>query len=540
MAPLNYRSHLTILESSASRYATSAVFHIPQLSPREGSAATQWQSVTYQRFHHDVEHFAKYWSRTLNADSVPHRSVVGIWLGGMTYTDVLHIYGLTRAGYIPQLFSLRLPNPAVVFELLQKADAKALIYDSSFAAVLSGCPVPTHLAVQFDEVDCWTEPLPALPSSHRDDEKVFIFHTSGSTSGSPKLVPCSYRWLGSMIDKSSQVCRPQNPARQDVSVWMGSMCHIAQSFMLIGALQHGSCVIQPSKIGFSSEELVDMVERCKLNRLNQFSTFLGMHIRHSRTDPKLLALLRNLDEVVYSGLALPHDEEEWALKNGVNVKNLFGSTECGAMMISNGGCGPSAPLLRPLDGVAYGFFPIAPAAQNESGHTTTAQMVELVILAESGDCPDVSLRSSDGHFHTGDLFQDAGNGAYISRGRDDDWIKSENSLRCDTKAIEDNVRATCGSLIEECIVVGNRRPSPALFVECADGVDHTKLKRDILRKTRQFHSRRYLHERITSPDMIVVVPRGTLPRTATKGNIRRKAVEEAYKVELDRLYGVTD
>jgi len=125
---------------------------------------------------------------------------------------------------------------------------------------------------------------------------------------------------------------------------------------------------------------------------------------------------------------------------------------------------------------------------------------------------------------------------YSFCGRNDDWIKSENSLRCDTKAIEDNVRATCGELIEDCIVVGTGRPSPALFVEPAAGVDHNKLKREIIRKTRPFHSRRYLHERITSPELIIIVSSKSLPRTVTKGNIRRRAVEEAYELHLDTVY----
>jgi acyl-coenzyme A synthetase/AMP-(fatty) acid ligase len=317
---------------------------------------------------------------------------------------------------------------------------------------------------------------------------------------------------------------------------MGSMCHIAQTFMLIGTLQHGSCVIQPTKIGFSSEELIDMIHRCQLNRLNQFSTFLSIHLRNSRQNRKLLGYLQSLDQIILSGLSLPREDEDWAYKNGLNLKNLFGSTECGAMLLSMGGKGRDAPLLRPIPGTSYGFLPIDADTEIESGHKTSAQMLELVILSSSGDCPDASLRSSDGHFHTGDLFQEMMPGSYAFRGRNDDWIKSENSLRCDTKAIEDNIRATCGDLIEECIVVGTGRPSPALFVEPAPGVDYGKLKRDIIRKTRQFHSRRYLHEQITNPKLIMVVPSGSLPRTATKGNIRRKAVEEAYQAELDKIY----
>ena len=194
-------------------------------------------------------------------------------------------------------------------------------------------------------------------------------------------------------------------------------------------------------------------------------------------------------------------------------------------------------LLQALPGTSYRFDSIVP---DQTGvHQSSGILHELVILSDSPDCPDVSLRSSDGHFHTGDLFQEILPGWWVSRGRDDDWIKSENSLRCDTKAIEDHARAVCPGLIAECIVVGSGRPSPVMFIEPAADVDHNKLKKEILRKTRHFHSRRYLHERITSSDMIVIVPRQTLPRTSTKGNIRRKAVEETFKDVIDRIFATT-
>jgi len=206
----------------------------------------------------------------------------------------------------------------------------------------------------------------------------------------------------------------------------------------------------------------------------------------------------------------------------------------GGMLLS-GESEKNKALLQPLPGTSYRFVPIE-SEEQEGVHTSTAVLYELVILADSPDCPHTSLRQADGHFHTGDLFQQILPGWYVSRGRDDDWIKSETSLRCDTKSIEDNTRAMCGALIAECIVVGSGRPSPVMFIEPAVNMDHNKLKREIIRKTRHFHSRRYLHERITSPDMIVIVPRQSLPRTATKGNIRRKAVEEAYKTEIDSIF----
>ena len=63
-----------------------------------------------------------------------------------------------------------------------------------------------------------------------------------------------------------------------------------------------------------------MTTRCSLNRLRQFPTFLGRHLRNSKTNPKLLQALVQLDEVLYGGLALGREEEAWALQNGVNLR----------------------------------------------------------------------------------------------------------------------------------------------------------------------------------------------------------------------------
>lgn len=288
-----------------------------------------------------------------------------------------------------------------------------------------------------------------------------------------------------------------------------------------------------------------MVNTLSLNRLNQFSTFLSNHLRNSRQNPKLLDLLKGLDEVLFCGLPLDRDEEEWAMRNGLRLRNLFGSTECGAMLLSIGGQGPDSRLLRPIEGTSYEFRPSSSSADPpspSSAHTNAnsdAALLELVVRGDSGDCPDASLRTAGGAFATGDLFLAVAGRGYAFRGRADDWIKSANALRCDTKAIEDNVRATCADLVHACVVVGSGRPSPALFVEARAPGNAERLKKDIVRRTRAFHARRYLHEQITSPRFIVVVPQGTLPRTATKGNIRRQAVEDAYKEELDRIYGST-
>lgn len=142
----------------------------------------------------------------------------------MTYLDVLHIYGVSRAGYIPQLCSPRLPNPEVIFELLQKGNAKAVIYDTD---LFDHSPIPIYPAVKANDIDSVDEALPEMPILHGDDT-AFIFHTSDSTSGSPKLVSWSYSWLDTNINKMSQSIT-QNSGKEVVSVWMGSMSHAGQN-----------------------------------------------------------------------------------------------------------------------------------------------------------------------------------------------------------------------------------------------------------------------------------------------------------------------
>ena len=98
-------------------------------------------------------------------------------------------------------------------------------------------------------------------------------------------------------------------------------CRLASPCLVfIDSLYRGSCTIQPTSVAFSSEELLDMITRCGLNQLNQFTTFLGHHLRDSKTNPRLLQAFVQLDEVIYGGLPLGCEEETWALQNGINLR----------------------------------------------------------------------------------------------------------------------------------------------------------------------------------------------------------------------------
>jgi hypothetical protein len=102
-------------------------------------------------------------------------------------------------------------------------------------------------------------------------------------------------------------------------------------------------------------------------------------------------------------------------------------------MISGKGAGVQS-LLHPTEGIGAIFFPISTASTGPSAYqNVNTRVAELVIPSSSPYCPDVSLRNSDGHFHTGDLFLEVVPGAYAFRGRVHDWLVGENGQSFDAK-----------------------------------------------------------------------------------------------------------
>ena len=88
MTPRHYRTHLTVLEQSATRFPDSPAFRVPKVDPATDTVL-EWDVVTYCQFWQDVERFARHWSHTLKAGGVPPRSVVGLWYVCKVFSAVI-------------------------------------------------------------------------------------------------------------------------------------------------------------------------------------------------------------------------------------------------------------------------------------------------------------------------------------------------------------------------------------------------------------------------------------------------------------------
>uniref|UniRef100_A0A8H7NMN3 AMP-dependent synthetase/ligase domain-containing protein n=1 Tax=Bionectria ochroleuca TaxID=29856 RepID=A0A8H7NMN3_BIOOC len=487
MAP-ELKTHLTALVETAARTPSLPAVKNPKWSKQ--GVFEGWETITYAQHQENIERAARYWSNEFSNQGLKQRDTIAIWIKGLSYIDFLHIWGITRARYVPVAISLRLTSISLVSDLVQKAGAKAIIYEESVFPDLDMnvicLPAVDILSVQVDNL-----PLPELWVPTDNDDIILNYHSTGSTSGIPKLVPVTARWLDFGLEKLD-CCLKDDPIseKQQVLAINGSFCHLSGTLCAMGSHRLGHCVVISQAIPPTQEEITTLVNEHGLTRLFMFASFVTGMVRKSRTNPTTLSLLQGLSLALSGGAPLDPREEAWAREQRVNLLDIYASTEVGIMLSTAQGDDANPAYLQPFPGTKYRFVAEDDPAQDDS---LGERLLELVIPPESRDCPHVSLRNpTTGDFHTGDLFVEPAPGHYVYKGRNDDWIKMMVPLRCDTKSIEDNVMDLCGTdLVSAAVCVGTGRPSPVLLVEpLTDATSDASVNEEILRRITPFHQRR--------------------------------------------------
>ncbi|CAH0021343.1 unnamed protein product [Clonostachys rhizophaga] len=526
------RTHITNLVEVASKHPDRSALKVPLLSDK--GTFTGYETLSFAQFLGDVENSARYWTRELSKKGLKQGDVVGLWLKGLSYLDGLVIWGISRTGFTPQIFSVKLTSGEVIATLLGGADAKAFLVEPSWVDKAKvNVPMIPIVDTRFMDLDHLPLAPVWVPSSDKDI--VTIYHSSGSTSGMPKSIPVTVGWLEFCIIKMQELL-PQK--EETVIAANGTFAHPAIFMVTTGVHASAGSIILPKEMPCSSSEIKLMVKEYGLRSLFMYSSYLADRLRDAHSDPELLRAFQSLEDIMFGGLPLEQEEASWARAKGLKMKEVFASTELGVLMSSVGGNGPDSTLLQPMKGTSYKLLPVNSGNLNNTEVSASEQLLELVVSAESRDCPVPALRNKEtGNFHTGDLFVEAKPGLYESRGRNDDWIKMSSALRCDTLAIEQNIMEKCAfDLIDRVVVVGSGRPSPAVLVEPkAEQADPLSLSKEILRRITPFHERRYMHERIDNARYVIILPHGSLSKTA-KGSVQRKLVEKTFQTQLDQVY----
>lgn len=94
------------------------------------------------------------------------------------------------------------------------------------------------------------------------------------------------------------------------------------------------------------------------------------------------------------------------------------------------------------------------------------------------------------------------------------------------RTAEDNVRKACADIIHDAVMVGTGRTLPAFVVEVdskgtpLSADQKASIAQTVVERIADYNKRVFGHERVDDPKRVLVVEKGTLPRTKEKGNVR--------------------
>ncbi|KDR66678.1 hypothetical protein GALMADRAFT_232387 [Galerina marginata CBS 339.88] len=510
--------------SNLTKYSSSPLVKVYVGSP----GAPAWNTITYQDFQIDMEKVAAYWYARLTEVGIPQNSVVGLWLTGHAYSDLIHLYGLTRAGYIPQTFSVLFsyPGQEVVRDLLTACNGKAIIHDIKFAVDLFDIPSFVTPSIQNVPKIEAGKLLAVLNVDEMD--MAMVFHTSGTTGGRPKPVPCTHRWLNAQVHFVSAIWDGE-PVNHSIVNNIGSFAHLGSATSISYLAHSGSCLIQTSKADMDTSEFYALVEQGGMNRCLLYASWLSRLLEISKKDSRLLSTLKSMRQLTYTGASLNPENEKWVFEQGIPVTVMYATTEISPVLASKLDDLKLLPAMKIIPGTNVEFIPsgdidISQLDLDSQKRATGGMLYDLFIPESFACCPHPVVRNRPNGHITGDLFEEIAPGYYAFRGRSDDWIRTGRTWGfCDTKAVEDNVLLVCADLVSNCVVVGHYKTSVVLLVEPSNAVavgSEDGLKESIMDRTQEFRSRQFIHERLRDAKHIIIASQGSLPRTKEKGNIR--------------------
>lgn len=123
----------------------------------------------------------------------------------------------------------RLTHPDIIFDLMEKAGSKMILYDPSLEHLTVGCPFPKMPFTPIESIKSSSEnsALPRVEDLASGPDVAFVFLTSGSTSGSPKLVPLTQKVLNFFYKvRFGRLLDGKRGDAQDALLARGNICHL--------------------------------------------------------------------------------------------------------------------------------------------------------------------------------------------------------------------------------------------------------------------------------------------------------------------------
>ncbi|KAG1168167.1 hypothetical protein G6F36_012313 [Rhizopus arrhizus] len=445
------------------------------------------------------------------------------------------------------MISPRNSEPAIV-NLLEKTKSKLFFASTKFDSLAqestAQCDgVKLVMLDPFDIEDRKKQPL--HPQSEEIlnmnfttediNEPVLIIHSSGTTNF-PKPIYLSNKYIinSSIFFEYYKTQKPNLDLlnKDDVALPCAPLFHMFGFSSLTTVTLQGASLVFLEKLPPSQAEIDFALRQNKVTVMSAAPIILEQMIPFLKERNDFSAV-RRLKYIIFGGASMKHESGEWFHKHQINIRNGYGSTEGGMLMMPD------------MDPSGKNWYALRPVVRDEEGKF-------FCVLEDIGDGlkhlyiragnPNFALGVSnrpDGGYNTSDIFRDDPDfpGHYNYVGRLDDTLIMENGEKTNPVPMENTIRLC--PIVKQVAVVGQGRQCTAALIELnmEEVVSYgpQEMTAIVQEAVDEANKECPSHSTIL-PEMIKILPfNKSLPST-DKGTVKRKLVESSYQDVIEDLY----
>jgi thioester reductase-like protein len=311
--------------------------------------------------------------------------------------------------------------------------------------------------------------------------------------------------------------------------------HVFGFFATFSMLTWGASVVFPEKLPASVSEINFALSENKCTAMSAPPLILEQMMANLK-ETNDFSHVQHIKYVLFGGAPLKEEAGNWFLDHHFNVRDMYGTTEIGAIMTSD--CNPKSrnwgsvrPFMADEQGTPYCVF--EDAADAEPG------LKHMYVRAGTPHLANGIVNRPDGGYDTNDLFKENPNypGTYTYVGRRDDTLIMENGEKTNPVPMETAIRQS--NVVSQVAVLGHGRQCTAALVtidlDSSMNLSPDEIVSHVHDAVKEANKECPSHSTIL-PQMVKILPfNKSLPST-DKGTVMRKKAEQNYKDIVEKLY----
>ncbi|KAI8146561.1 hypothetical protein BJV82DRAFT_599006 [Fennellomyces sp. T-0311] len=504
----------------------------------------EFKPITYGEFNRVANYLAHQWAPQL-ADV----TCVG-FLGDEPIQCMLAMLAMFKLRRLFFAISTRVPG-FLITKLLAETNTQCLIVpeDQHHAAVEHTKDLPDFQVKPWEPFDVErlikeSEGYDSNEFNHSDkpapslDDIILLLHSSGST-GPPKPIHFSNRYLLLLIQvfvtESRETWEECSVDSEDVISVLVPVFHSSGVMAHWISMMFGAHAVLFRGLPAPPQYVLSTIETQGVTVLlapPMSLKAMAEYLRNEQVEESTVAALGRIKFSMFGGDQLVMGAGELLHAKGLNVRCAHGISETGFVAIAD---------LSRDNKTWYTVKPVKDFLDYYHWEPVDEGIYHCMIKGDCpGLCPSVVL-NEQGLYETTDLFREEppNSGYYRHIGRNTDVFVMSNGKKIYPTLMENEIRGC--NIVKGCTVIGEDRSHTAILVEInplrVANYDPEQIKAEVYEAVKAANKQLPEDSAVTVPELVYIVPEGKVLPTISKGTVSRKSTLQAFKEEIEKLYG---